>query len=278
MNLIVEAGTTKTDAVLINTDGSILIQTASTGINPVSDPDYQHAIDDLVMTYRNRAIQQIFYYGSGCINEEVNEGVANRLRKGLQQEPYIEIADDLLGVARGLCQRIPGIASILGTGSNIGYYDGKSIIDGIKSGGYLIGDEGSGFKIGQSIYSKFARGQLSSELSEKITQEYGVKQEDAVGQLYQQTNPRQHLASFAKAINWFEGTTKREIMTEVFNSYVNAMVLPIHKKYPVPVHIVGSIGVHFKEYLIPIFEKFNILAASIERSPLDGLIRYHSNE
>ena len=54
------------------------------------------------------------------------------------------IGSDLIGAARSLCMTEPGIACIIGTGSNSCYYDGKKIVSNVSPLGYILGDEGGG--------------------------------------------------------------------------------------------------------------------------------------
>ena len=44
-----------------------------------------------------------------------------------------------------------GIAVILGTGSNVGLYDGKQLVKTVGGLGYVLGDEGSGVHLGKDI-------------------------------------------------------------------------------------------------------------------------------
>ena len=55
----------------------------------------------------------------------------------------ITVHSDLLGAARALCGRDEGIACVLGTGSNSCQWDGEKIVKHVKSGGFIIGDDGS---------------------------------------------------------------------------------------------------------------------------------------
>ena len=251
---------------------------ASAGINPVSDPHFSKALSELAVCYKNDAVDEIFYYGSGCINQEVNDRLAKILLTHLEQSIHTEIYDDLIGAARGMCQRLPGIAAILGTGSNIGYYDGINIAEGVKSGGYLLGDEGSGYRIGQTIYRLFSRNRLPQNVAKRIEQKMNVNQSEAIGHLYAKVNPRQYLASYATCISLMDADAQSVVLGDVFTQFVERMILPLYSKYPAPIKICGSVGFHFQSHLNHLLQKFNILAASFERSPLDGLIRYHSNE
>ena len=61
----------------------------------------------------------------------------------------VEVYSDLLAAARALCGHEPGIACILGTGSNSCLYDGTGIASNVSPLGYILGDEGSGAVLGK---------------------------------------------------------------------------------------------------------------------------------
>ncbi len=277
MKLIVEAGSTKTDSILIRNGQVHGGQKSSPGINPVTDPHYRQKVHDLIGLYPADQISSVIYYGSGCINEEVNEKVRKLILSFLPAETAVEVQMDLLAAARGLCQHEEGIIIILGTGSNIGYYDGEKLVDGIKSCGYLLGDEGSGYRIGQAIFRRFAREELGVNQALLISEQFGISPDTAIPELYRQDNPRQYLASFSTAISLLESGVKNEIVDEVFTTLTRRLIVPIHSKYPSPVHFCGSIAFYFTEELKQKLAEFNILASSFERSPLEGLVKYHSD-
>src|SRR5574344_1842368 len=76
-------------------------------------------------------INEIYYYGAGCLGDQVCGNVERALRKSIPAEK-IEIASDLLASARALCGDKAGSACILGTGSNSCYYDGKEIKENVS--------------------------------------------------------------------------------------------------------------------------------------------------
>ena len=56
----------------------------------------------------------------------------------------IHIYSDMLGACIATKGTQKGLVSILGTGSNICYYNGNKIVQKSRSLGYLLGDEGGG--------------------------------------------------------------------------------------------------------------------------------------
>ncbi|NIS07775.1 MAG: hypothetical protein GWN00_02460, partial [Aliifodinibius sp.] len=86
-------------------------------------------------------INDIYFYGAGCDSAEKKEVVYNALHHSFP-EATLHLFHDLLGAARACFFDKPGIACILGTGSNSCLYDGTEIIEHIPSLAFILGDEG----------------------------------------------------------------------------------------------------------------------------------------
>ena len=80
----------------------------------------------------------------------------------------ISVDIDLQGAAVALKGSESGVVGILGTGSNLGWYNGKYVEYTIPSLGYVLGDEGAGSFIGKEIVKALMRGELSSETKSRI--------------------------------------------------------------------------------------------------------------
>ncbi|MEL6389809.1 MAG: hypothetical protein AAFQ02_06580 [Bacteroidota bacterium] len=275
MRLIVEAGSTKTHSAVLLDNGRWVRHTTP-GINPVTDGDAISKLLELLASWKTYPVDRIFYYGSGCINTAVIERIASVFRENVSADVHVQ--DDLLGAARATAGVSSGIVAIIGTGSNTGYYDGQQIQDGIQSCGYLLGDEGSGYRFGQQIYTRWCRGQLSSELSDQMALHAGYTSERAIQNLYQHPNPRTFLASFAKFLHLLEDSERRALIRDVFSRFVEQMALPLARRYNVPIHFVGSIAYHLRQELRDILLEYDIRVGSLLQSPIAGLIKYHEHE
>ena len=277
MKLIVEAGSTKTDSVLIEDNGAIVLKTQTDGINPVTDRSYEDSIIQLSDIYSEKEISNICYYGAGCINDEIINELKLHLLDGIQPNAKIEIHDDLLALGHGLAQGAKGVISIIGTGSNIGFYDGSTVIDKIPSCGYLLGDEGSGFDIGRTLISRWARNQLGASDDKLLQNHAKCSNQNIVAEVYGQDNPRSYIASFGKVLTECSDQLRRNITNEVFEKMIQAMIKPMMELYEYPLHFSGSVAHHFRNELSEKLQEYNILASSIVQSPLEGLINYHKN-
>ena len=118
MILIADSGSTKTDWSVI--ENKQLVQSLRTrGMNPYFQPENE--IDEelsniLRPQLGGKTVEGVYFYGAGCTAEKIDL-MQHKIEKRLSAQ-HVEVNSDLLGAARSLCGREPGIAGILGTGSN----------------------------------------------------------------------------------------------------------------------------------------------------------------
>lgn len=115
MTLIADSGSTKTDWCMENTT---IIHTQ--GINPFhqSTEYMEHILTNELLSQlpKDITIRDIHFYGAGCTPEK--SVILKDILATHFPESTIEVQSDLVGAARALCGNAPGIACILGTGSN----------------------------------------------------------------------------------------------------------------------------------------------------------------
>lgn len=278
MILIADCGSTKTDWVLCN--GSNVVKRVKTqGLNPTiqsSDEILAVLTDELVDNIDTTAPQKIFFYGAGCAYETAN----NRMKKALEAvftTKEIEIYSDLLASARALCGHEEGIACILGTGSNSCLYNGKEIVDNTPSMGYILGDEGSGAHLGRQLVSDCVKRQLPKEIRDKFLQQYKLDLATILERVYHTPLPNRWLASFTPFIQ--ENKKSPEVHTMLKNCFTqffqrNVMV---YRRSWLPIHISGGIGISFSEEIRETAESLGLSVGNIVESPMEGLIKFHSN-
>ena len=153
MILIADSGATKTDWMVVSDNCSKLIGTE--GINPFHQTeDYiRNIINSSLLPKMEREnicihnITEVHFYGAGCLPQPAMK-ISNILKE-VFPEATVKAETDLTGAARALCGNKPGIACILGTGSNSCMYDGERITANVSPLGYILGDEGSGAYLGK---------------------------------------------------------------------------------------------------------------------------------
>src|SRR5512133_1917861 len=142
MILVADSGSTKTEWRVI--DNGIAHESLFTsGINPffLSSDEIYLLLKKELPVLSGCSFNRIYFYGTGCNSEAKNNTVSEALNRFFASEKVL-IATDLLGAARSLCQNDPGIACIMGTGSNSCYYNGSEIVSNVSPLGYILGDEG----------------------------------------------------------------------------------------------------------------------------------------
>ncbi|MDE5554214.1 MAG: ATPase, partial [Muribaculaceae bacterium] len=169
MILIADCGSTKTDWCLLS-DGEIKKRIFTGGMNAVMLTEEEIAeriASELMPQLGDEAVKCVFFYGAGCLAEEVCANVRRAISQNIPSAKTIEVDTDLLAAARALCGRNAGIACIMGTGSNSCYYDGKRIVDNVSPLGFILGDEGSGAVLGRTLVGDVLKNQLPAELCQK---------------------------------------------------------------------------------------------------------------
>ena len=156
--LIADGGSTKTDWSIVSGNREIdRIRTG--GINPFFQTEEEISAeirDNLIPRIRESdSVGAVYFYGAGCAFTEKNEIIRRSVTRYLPVP--VEVGSDLLAAARALCGDSPGIACILGTGSNSCLYDGKGIVKSISPLGFVLGDEGSGAVLGKLLVGPLAQ-------------------------------------------------------------------------------------------------------------------------
>ena len=280
MILIADSGSTKIDWCLLNGKKKVA-QIFTTGMNALLMTEEEMAeciMNELMPSLRGYEVTEIYYYGAGIISDEIKNQVINALKRNMPHVNKIEVETDLLGAARALCQREPGIACILGTGSNSCYYDGEKVVDNVSPLGYILGDEGSGAVLGKLLVGDVLKKQLPEHLCEKFLKEYNLDRTTIIDRVYRKPAANRFLAQFAPFLehNINEPSIKALVMRSFTDFFVrNVASYPHYKE--LPCNFVGSIALLQKDVLVEAASKLGITIGNIIQAPMEGLIKYHSN-
>lgn len=277
MILIADSGSTKTDWRVIDAEREYE-QVNTTGINPqYLDTEKIYGIfeTELLPQLKEKNISAIYYYGAGCSSPERNRRVEDALSRAFPNVPNF-VDHDLLAAARALCGHKPGIACILGTGSNSCLYDGKNIIDNVTSLGFLMGDEGSGAYLGKLLIKAYMYRELPEELATSLKNRYNLTKDGILDAVYGSDIPSQYLATFAKFMyEKRKNPVIKEMIYENFEEFFERHVSKYEGFGELPVNFVGSIAFHFSDTLKLVAKKYGTHIGVIISSPSEGLISYH---
>src|SRR6185369_5854566 len=195
MIIVADSGGSKIDWRLLKKDGSIG-QAYSAGFNPYYQPlDHLNKItEESLLPLVHEEVSKIFYYGTGVSSEKNVQSIQAVFLKYFPKAT-IEVGWDLLAAARALCGHEPGIACILGTGSNSCLYDGERITDNVANLGWILADEGSGTYMGKQLIFDYFRKEMPESLAKQFHARFSWSREEVLEKVYQQEKPGAVLAS-----------------------------------------------------------------------------------
>src|SRR5690554_88172 len=279
MILIADSGSSKTDWRVIDHQGDIR-QFRTIGFNPF----YQTAAEmaegmrtaDLLQL--KDQIEQVFFYGAGCTSEKNRVTVVQTINS-FYEKALVTVDHDLMAAARATCGHAPGIACILGTGSNSGDYDGKNIIANRPSPGYLLGDEGGGSYIGKGFLKDFIYDDMPSNIRQLVIREYGLTDLTIQENVYQKPFPNRYMASFCNFITRHKGDPYCYLLYyNGFKDFFHRHVMRYEDYQTKPVSFVGSIAYHNSDILRKVAADLDIQVHIILETPIAGLTLYHKEK
>lgn len=278
MILIADSGSTKTEWNILSDQG-LIKSLLTSGINPFyQDTENIAAILIEEFSSSHRKFDSICFYGAGCINPEKQEIVKRALLKVFSSND-IFVGSDLLAATRALCQDQPGVACILGTGSNSCYYNGNEIVDQVSPLGFILGDEGSGAVLGKKLLSDVLKKQLSSFLTDAFFETYHTNAAEILENVYKRPFPSRYLAGYTKFLSKnIQHPEIEQIVISGFQEFVTRNLLQYSKIKDVPVHFAGGVAFYFEPQLRKVIEQHNLHLGQIIQAPMDGLMTYHLNK
>lgn len=272
--LIADSGSTKTDWCVTDGRRCPLQRLSTQGINPFhqSPDEIASVVQSMAAQLVDKtAIRRVEFYGAGCASEAKRGIVADALRVALPDSTHIYVSSDLEGAARAVCQGEPGIACILGTGSNSCQFDGERIVANTPSLGYILGDEGSGAVLGRALASNCLKGQLPPHLCQAFLSEYGLDQPTLLERVYRQPLANRFLASFTPFLHRHRSDSAvHALLVEEFTRFFRRNVLAYDTT--LPIHFVGSIAHFFSAELTESARALGLSVGRILRTPMEGLV------
>lgn len=278
MILIADCGSTKIDWCVVN--GAEIVRRVFTGgMNAVMLTEEEMAAriaSELIPQLGDELIDGVYFYGAGCLAPEVCDNVRRAIAGNIPTASKIEVDTDLLAAARALCGHNPGIACIMGTGSNSCYYDGERICDNVSPLGYILGDEGSGAVLGKLLIGDVLKNQLPADLCEKFLAQYQLDRLTIIRRVYKEPQANRFLASVTPFL--IQNIERKEIHDLVLNSFkafFRRNVLQYKDACQLSVNLIGSIAYYYRAVLEEAARECGLTVGTIIKSPMEGLVAFH---
>ena len=286
MKIIAECGATKSDWRLI-ADGVGIKQVLAGGINVSAmgmdavGAVINGALDQLCAPLSSipgnglEAVKEVHLYVAGVVTEDIDAELKEVLSEYCPSAS-LEIQTDLMAAARAACGCAPGIAAIIGTGSNSCQWDGEKIIGKVPSGGFILGDEGSAATLGKLFLSDFLKGLVPQVVADDFASRYPSDYQSIVASVYRSQAPSAYLGGLAPFImEHYDHPYIKELVDGNFRSFINRCL----KQYDTegfPVGVVGGFAYALKDIFLRIASEEGITISRIIKAPIDGLTEYHA--
>lgn len=280
MKLIADSGSTKTDWCVVSGEG-MEARVETQGINPFHQDG--KTIEGIIGNELLPAIAMyvedldaVYFYGAGCTADKIPE-MAGTLEKIFHNAEEVEVCGDLMAAARALFGNGRGVACILGTGSNSCLYDGSQIVSNIPPLGYVLGDEGSGAVLGRMFFNAVFKGKLPAEIRDLYLRETGYTYSDIINKVYREPLANRFLASVSGFIKAHIETFPqlKELVVCNFRTFFSRNIAEYDCK-GMKISAVGSVAYYYGEELRKAAMAEGYEISDILKSPMEGLLRYHS--
>ena len=287
MILIVECGATKSDWTLL--DRGVVHKSFQTeGLNFSSgDEEFiAHTLEYGVLTSRDAAdsacLDAIYFYAAGLFPSDDPSSPYNILYNCLSRnfpDSKIYLENDLLAAARAVCGHDPGIACILGTGSNVSVYDGETIVSRIPSGGFILGDEGSAGALGKRFIEDYIKGMVPECVALAFEEKYDLSYSTIVRNVYHGNSPAAYLGNFAPDILAFYDDNRymSNLVDENFRRFIERCLLPAIHRSQGPLHlgVVGGFAYACRRIFDRLAGEYDLHVDKYLASPSEELIKFH---
>lgn len=276
MLLVADGGSAVTDWVLLLEDKETL-EFCSPGINPffLTEKEILKVLNGIkILEQYLLNITEIHFFGAGCNSPDRRETVSNALSIRFPNA-FVNVENDILGSVYATCKDKPGINCILGTGSNISFYDGKNLQEGVHGLGYIFDDEGSGTLFGKKLITDFLYNKMPSDLSALFFEEFKTTKENVIQSIYQKPLPNFFLSShniFLK--KYINHPYCQSVIEKGLEDFVITHILPYKHYKEYTCNFVGPTVFEFQDILRVVCQKHKVNIGVILEKPIKELFDY----
>ncbi|MFZ4633408.1 MAG: hypothetical protein ACOYNO_04295 [Saprospiraceae bacterium] len=283
IDLIADCGSTKCDWLLLSDPPSHLSSTDYQLVRTAGFSPFFHATTEIVQILeqqlrpalgKDALVGNIWFYGTG-IHDAHRAGIVEDAFLTVFPNAVVSVKHDLLAAARATCGFEPGIACILGTGSNSCLYDGQDIIDNVPSLGWLLGDEGSGTHLGKTFLRAWYYRELPQDLKDLFEHAHPEGPHYIKDRIYEKGG-NAYLATFSRfMVQHHDHPVIQQMVHHCLQAFVSAHLTKYEGHQRLPVHFVGSIAHHYQDILTVCLQENGLSLGKIIQKPIQALVAFH---
>ncbi len=270
---IAESGSTKADWIFINSKGN-RIKLSTPGFNPftTSVEHFKEEIGNAINEKLNSSLVKELHFFAAGVNSIEKVKMTQNLLGSYFTSARIEVSSDLMAACYATSYGVPGIVSILGTGSNCCYFDGNKIVKGIDSLGWAMGDEGGGVYLGKEWIRKYIYQSAPVELCGLFYESTGLDKQKILEAVYHQAKPNHYLAQFSHFLYQHKSHPYiKYLVINSFKEFIRNHLLKFDQFRSLPLHFVGSIAYYFMKELKLALAEYHLSSESFIQKPIDHL-------
>ncbi len=247
------------------------------GYNPATGTeqakeDFLNAISKHIKSQFNT--ETLFFYSAGVGNSNTKTRM-RVLLESLFPDRNIVLETDLTGAGRAIFGNQKGIAAILGTGANAGYFDGNSIINQPKSLGFFLGDEGSGAYLGKQMLKAYLEESLPPEIARHVSVLFHSYADGWIQKLLKSPSAQDYGLLAAEMLSFREHPFVIELVTEAFHDFfshiVNRVIHPGQRR----IGFAGKVAFMFSDILKAVSKEQGFELYKTIGSPAKALLQWH---
>jgi archaellum biogenesis protein FlaJ (TadC family) len=124
---------------------------------------------------------------------------------------------------------------------------------------------------------KYLKDKLPTDLKKEFEQEYSLSLEQILDALYNKPYPNRFLASFSEFISpRRHHPFLHNLVRSSFEAFFEEQVKKYKEWKTVPISFVGSVAFYYEDILLEVAKEQKIKVGRILKSPMEGLIEFHS--
>ena len=286
MILLADSGSTKTEWVILTAKG-IAHRFRSEGFNPstqsenyIRDVLQQQVLPELKEESIKAGNLGLRFFTAGAGKEVHRRKMETLLLEVLPVATQdVMVGHDMQAAGIALFGLGAGIGCIIGTGANAAVCKGGYIHLGVPSGGYLLGDEGSGNHLGKRLAADYLYGFLPEGDDRAFEDHFGMDADTLWHKVYFEPNPNRFLASLApfiyerKHIPYYQ-----RMVTDTFQSFFSRILVHLHAYRELPLGVIGSVGMAFQEAFTERADVHGYGTPHFVQAPMEGMVAFYQKQ